>query len=150
MDVAELPVAFYFQVSMVDAAHASEIVFQEISGLAAKIDVEPVVEGGENRIIHHLPSAVKHNNLILKRGLLPANSMLVKWCRDTLDAGLSTQVITREMTVSLINEDGLPVAQWMITSAYPVKWLVASVQAEDEKLVIETIELAYSTATRIQ
>ncbi len=43
--------------------------FQEVGGLEAEIEVETVVEGGENRFVHRLPKPVKHPNLSLKRGL---------------------------------------------------------------------------------
>ena len=32
------------------------------------MEIETVVEGGENRFVHRLPKPVKHPNLVLKRG----------------------------------------------------------------------------------
>ncbi|MEM8488351.1 MAG: phage tail protein [Bacteroidota bacterium] len=143
------PATFYFQVSMADNANATEAVFQEVSGLQAKRDAVSIVEGDENRFKYRLPVGAKHDNLILKRGLLPLDAMLVKWCRNTLESGLGTEIEIRDMAVALVDLEGLPVAQWMITAAYPVNWRVASLRTEDGTIVIEAIELAYTTATRV-
>lgn len=150
MDDHVFPASFSFQVSLHGEADTTKTVFQEADGLGGTMDTTSIAEGGQNRFEHRLPKPAKFGNLILRRGLLPTKSLLVEWCRNTFEAALDTQTEIREMTVSLLDHTGLPVAQWTFTGVYPVNWQVASLGAEDNQLVVEAIELAYAGLTRIQ
>jgi len=44
----------------------------------------------------------------------------------------------------LLNEEHEPLMTWNVVHAYPLKWAMADFNAEESKLVIETIELAYN------
>ena len=70
MSALELPVAFHFTVAITGSGTSvPDAAFQEVGGLEAEIEIETVVEGGENRFAHRLPKPVRHPNLTLKRGL---------------------------------------------------------------------------------
>ena len=113
--------------------------FQEVSGLSATITPESIVEGGENRFTHHLPKRPEYTNLVLKRGLF-THSRITNWCRDAIENFEFSPV---DVYVSLLNSDHLPVANWQVIGAYPVKWSVSNFNAEENSLAIETIELTY-------
>ncbi len=49
--------------------------------------------------------------------------------------------------VTLLSEIGVPLAAWMFIKAFPVRWSTADLDASADKLLIDTIELAY---TRMQ
>jgi phage tail-like protein len=49
----------------------------------------------------------------------------------------------REVTVTLLNEEHEPLAAWHFLAAYPVKWSVSDLKAQENALAIETLELAY-------
>ena len=49
-----------------------------------------------------------------------------------------------DITISLLNEEHEPLMTWNVVHAWPVKWAVADFNAEESKIVIETIELAYN------
>ncbi len=63
------PSAFSFTVMVAGTGTALQLggmadgSFQEASGLEAKIETEPVSEGGENGFVHQLPPAAKSPNL---------------------------------------------------------------------------------------
>jgi phage tail-like protein len=143
-----LPVAFHFTVAVDGAGDDVDAAFQEVSGLEAEMEVETVTEGGENRFVHRLPKAVKHPNLVLKRGLAPSGRGLAGWCADVLEKDLSQPIKPRNVTVSLCDEDGDPVRSWAISGAFPVKWSVGGFDAMKNAMAIETIELAYRTLKR--
>ena len=149
MDAHSLPTAFYFQVSIDDDVQPAEAVFQEVDGIEARLDTAYSAEGNENRFAYQLPGRSMSDTLLLKRGVLSVQAKLVNWCRNTLEVGLGTQVEIKDMTISLIDHEGVSVVAWKISGAYPVKWQVATFRAEEEKLVVEAIELAYAFVTRI-
>jgi phage tail-like protein len=132
------PLGFHFKVEFANLK--SEFEFQSVSGLTIELDTEEIAEGGENRFKHTLPVRTKFPNLVLKRGLL-ADSSLVKWCRDAIE---DFNITPTDVTISLLNEEHEPLMTWNVVHAYPLKWAMADFNAQESKLVIETIELAYN------
>lgn len=144
----EMPVVFYFTVSIGGAGADVDAAFQEVSGLEWEIDVETVVEGGENRFVHRLPTAVKHPNLVLKRGIAATTSDLTLWFMDVLENDFSRKITPRDIGISLCDHEGEPVRSWAIGNAYPVKWNVATLDAMKNEIAVETMELVYNTLKR--
>jgi phage tail-like protein len=131
---------------ILDGTVESDIRFQEVSGLSAELGTEEVVEGGENRFSHRLPTRAKYANLTLKRGLL-TESGLIDWCRDAIE---NFDFTPATVNVTLLNEQHEPVADTLsFIRAWPVKWSVSDFKAQDNALVIETLELSYNYFSRI-
>lgn len=141
------PSSFYFRVVFDRSAGIADVSFQEVSGISSEIDVEQVVEGGENRYIHQLPKGVKHPRLIVKRGVAKKNSGLVEWCRSVLEE-FETPITPKALQVRLLNGSGDPMRSWAITGAYPVKWEIGNLNSTKNEVLIETIEFSYATVTR--
>lgn len=147
--MAELypPSAFYFKV-IFGKNEERDTSFQDVSGIGPEIETEDVVEGGENRFVHRLPKAVKHPKLVLKRGIAPVDSPLVKWCKSVLEGGLSAAIETKELHVRLLNENKDPLRAWSFVNAYPIKWEIESFNSTKNEVAIEMIELSYDYSTR--
>jgi phage tail-like protein len=145
-----LPVAFHFTVAFTgsDAPDVPDAAFQQVQGLESEIEVETVVEGGENRFVHKLPKPAKHPNLSLKRGLAERSSGLAKWCAEVLEGGLATPIKPKGLQISLCDADGKPVASWNVANAWPVKWQIGGFDAMKNEIAMETVELAYTTLKR--
>jgi phage tail-like protein len=141
--------SFAFAVVFGEGNLKNETSFQEVSGIGAEMLFDDVHEGGETRYVHRLPKGVKYKPLVLKRGIGPAGSPLVQWCRSTLEGGLGRQIRTVPLTVYLLDADQHPLRAWLFADAYPVKWEVGSFDAMKNELVIETIELSYTYSNRI-
>jgi len=139
------PVGFHFSVSFDSSVseHEHDCKFQTVSGLSVEMETESIKEGGENRFVHLLPVRSKYPNLILKRGLFN-DSDVIRWC---LDAFENLNIQPADMLVSLLNENNDPLKTWKIKQAWPLKWEVDDLNAEESKLVIETIELSYQYFT---
>lgn len=136
------PVVFHFKVefSLPDSAPEDrEARFQEVTGLKKELAVEEYQEGGENRFSHKLPTPAKYPNLVLKRGLLKS-SKLVDWCFDAIDHFNFKPV---DLKVTLLNEEHKPSVSWDFVRAYPLKWSVGDLKAQDNALMIETLEIVY-------
>jgi phage tail-like protein len=134
------PPAFHFRVEfLLDGASDEDTRFQEVSGLGAELQTEELVEGGENRFAHQFPTGARHGNLVLKRGLL-TSSGVVGWIRDAIENMDFTPV---DVVVTLLSENHDPLAGWSFTNAYPVKWTIGNLNATDNNVLVETLELAY-------
>ncbi len=117
-----------------------EFQFQSVSGLNIELETEEIAEGGENRFKHKLPVRTKFPNLVLKRGIL-VNSDLIKWCREAVE---DFNITPTDLTISLLNDEHKPLMTWNVVHAWPVKWAVGDLNAEESKIAIETIELVYN------
>ncbi|OAB78816.1 phage tail protein [Cochleicola gelatinilyticus] len=140
------PVSFHFMVEFTGiSSQATDTQFQSVSGLSVDIETEEFAEGGENRFKHKFPVRTKFPNLVLKRGLV-IDSEVIQWCRDAIE---SFQFEPTDLTVKLLNEEHDPLMTWNVVHAYPVKWTVEDFNAEENKLAVETIELAYNYFTLV-
>jgi len=146
--------AFYFRVSfenkkgLFGALFPSDTSFLEVSGIGTEMQVDPYTEGGENRFVHQLPKGSKASKLVLKRGIAAMKSPLVVWCRSVLEGGFVEPIKPQQLSVSLLNEHGLPVRSWSFVNAYPVSWQVEDFKSDKNELAIEKIELSYNYVNR--
>jgi phage tail-like protein len=138
------PAGFHFLVTfLLPQAGDLDVRFQEVSGLGVDLGAEELVEGGENRFAHQLPTGTRHGNLVLKRGLL-THSGVTLWVRAALEA---FEFLPTSVLVTLLNEQHAPLAAWHFANAYPVKWNVGNLNATENGVLVETLELAYQLQT---
>ena len=69
------------------------------------------------------------------------DSAVIAWCKDAVEKYVIKPV---DLTVSLLNEKHEPLQTWKVVHAYPVKWDPGDFNAEENKIVIETLELTYN------
>ena len=140
------PVGFHFRVEFSSFPSSEDTRFQEVGGMAAELGVEELTEGGENRFSHRLPGRARYGNLILKRGLF-TDSELIGWCRDAIE---NFDFTPDTVNVTLLNENHEPVAEtFSFVNAWPVKWSISDFKAQENGIVVETLELAYQYYSRI-
>ncbi|HYQ56744.1 MAG TPA: phage tail protein [Draconibacterium sp.] len=132
------PLGFHFKVEF--NGYPGEFQFQSVSGLTVDVETEQLTEGGENRFKHKVPVRTKYPNLVLKRGLL-VDSELISWFRNAVE---NYEFKPTDLIVKLLNEEHEPLISWNVVHAYPVKWSLSDFDAEQNKLVIETLELTYN------
>lgn len=137
---SEYPLGFYFKLSF----KGEDAAFQEVSGISKELSVEEVVSGGENRFKYRLPTSSSSKNLILKRALVPGGSQLVNWCAKCIGEGLANKIETNTISVSLLDAGGDVLVMWTFYKAYPVKYSVSDLKSQENALVFESIELAYT------
>jgi len=138
----ELPVAFYFEISI--SGISGDAAFKEATGLDMEMTTEEVASGGENRFKYKLPGAMKFSNLVLKRGLITQDSQLATWFNNLFGSGLNSLVKPKDILLSLLDSKGKAQAKWSFVNAYPVKWQASGLDSMKNELVIETIEFAYN------
>jgi phage tail-like protein len=137
------PWGFYYKVEFEASREPDEARFQSASGLTVEYDVEEYKEGGENRFTHKLPVRTKYTDLVLKRGML-TGSETVQWF---LAAFRDRAFEPRTVNVILMNEQGEPLRTWNVAHAVPRKWSVGDLNATENAVAIETLELTYQYFT---
>jgi phage tail-like protein len=133
------PWGFYFKVVFDISSDKNDVRFQSVSGLSVEYDYESYKEGGENRFEHKLPIRTKYADLVLKRGML-LDSSVMKWFLDAFNNRIFKPAT---ITVNLMNEKSEPLRSWNVVDAIPKKWLVSDLNATENGIVIETMELTY-------
>lgn len=108
--------------------------FQSIQGLKGMLRRKRISDNGFSYF----------ENIILKRAYQP-DSELVRWCMDNINNSnyISNYKEPFDITVSLLNSMQEPICSWKLKGAVPVAWGVENLHAQDPKILIETIELAY-------
>jgi phage tail-like protein len=146
MAITSPPVGFHYAVFFRLEAHPlPDIRFQEVSGLEVTVGTESLAEGGENRFSHQLPTRPTYGKLVFKRSL-KVTSRLTKWIRDAIE---DFEFQPAEVLITLLNDQHLPVAAWVVVNAYPIKWSVTPFKAQENSLAIESMELTCNYFRRI-
>ncbi len=141
------PVGFHFRVDIDGlTSGGQDIRFQEVSGLNATVGEFTYKEGGENRFTHRLAERVTYEKLTLKRGML-VGSKLIGWFKDAVE---SFSFDPKDVVVTLLNADHEPLESWNFVKAYPVKWSISGFNAQQNQIVVETIELSFQYFTRME
>ena len=133
------PWGFYYKVEFEGNSQPNEASFQSASGLSVEYDTEEYKEGGENRFTHKLPVRTKYTDLVLKRGML-TGSGVVGWFFDAFRDRVFTP---KGVNVILMNEGGQPLRTWKVAHAVPKKWTVSDLNANENSIVVESLELTY-------
>lgn len=133
------PWGFYYQVKFGISENKNDGRFQTVSGLSVEYDMEEYKEGGENRFVHKLPVRTKYADLVLKRGML-TNSEVIKWL---LNAFRDREFKPTAVDIILMNEKSEPLRTWNVAHAIPKKWVVSDLNANENSIVIETMEFSY-------
>ncbi|UII27385.1 phage tail protein [Fulvivirga maritima] len=140
-------VGFYFSVSFEGITNQVDSKFSEVSGITMEItDGITVKEGGENGAVYELPGRAKYSDLVLKRGLLKANTDLSKWCMSFFSNDYSSPMVKKNIYVKLLNQTGKPVFTWLFSGAHPKKMEIGgfnSTATGDAAIVVETITLVF-------
>ena len=137
------PWGFYYRVEFGFSNNKDEVRFQTVSGLSVEYDMEEYKEGGENRFTHKLPVRTKYADLVLKRGMLTNSEVLDWFTRAFRDRDFKPT----NLNIVLLNEKGEPLRTWNVAHAVPRKWQVSDLNASENSLVIETLELSYQYFT---
>lgn len=132
---ADVFVAFRFEVRVDDRPLGG---FTECGGLQLEIEVQDYPEGGLNTQLHKLPVRTKQSNIRLKRGI--ANRALWDWYAEL--AGGTVARCNGSILVHDPSGENV-VAEWQFRRAYPVKWVGPELNATQNQVAVETIELAH-------
>jgi phage tail-like protein len=131
--------AFRFQVRLDDLPVAG---FSECTGLQAELEVKDYHEGGLNQFTRKFPGHNKQSGLTLKRGIVDRE--LWNWYYDLMQG----RVRFRDGSITVFDPAGETVMVWRITHAFPTKWVGPELNASQNNVAVETLELAFQGLER--
>ena len=134
------PVGFHFRVEFeLPGTDPKDTCFQEVSGLNVEKETMAVRSGGD-WYTYKLPTITTYSNLVLKRGMM-IDSSLIKWCKENIESLDEIEPIS--VFVTLLNEQHEPIQTFHVVHAWPLKWSVSNFNAQENSIVIESLELTY-------
>lgn len=146
------PASFYFRVQFAGLPLAlSSASFQDASGLSVTMEPETYAEGGINTYRHRLPTAAKHEELVLKRGYVVDTDPFIAWCAACLEGGLEHPIAPQTLTVQLLSPESSRFSaitilrQWSFRNVWPTKWALSEFSSTKNEVLIETVHFAYSS-----
>jgi phage tail-like protein len=133
-------VSFHFKVEW----GGNDVGFSEVSGLVQEVQVVEYRDG-DSKIFSttKMPGIHKYNNITLKRGIAKAHNEFFNW----LNTVKLNTVERRDLTISLLNEEGANVMVWKVLHAFPIKVEGPGLKANGNEVAIESIELAHEGVT---
>ncbi len=140
---------FYFRIEVAGITGTADNNFKEVSGLSIDLGSEKITEGGVNNHTWVLPTQVSPSNLVLKRGVCPKKSNLIKWIEKSINTDYSKPLELKNIIVKLFNQNGKPMITWTFKDARPVKYQVSDFDSMKNEVAIETMEFAYTFYTRL-
>ncbi len=119
--------------------------FNEVSGLGAQIEVEPIAEGGQNEFVHQRPKGITWSNITLKRGVTDSESMY-RWFKQVSGdsfSGNRDKFEYKSCAILALEVDGGISREWAIYEAIPVRWTGPSLSADSSDIATEELEIAH-------
>lgn len=110
--------------------------FMEVAGLEAELAAIDYRNGSEDIRMRKLPGLKKFNHITLKRGII-ADLAFWNWILGAMQGNVSRQ----EGAIVLLNELRQEVMRWTITRAWPGKWTGPGLNAKNNEIAIETVEI---------
>jgi phage tail-like protein len=112
--------------------------FMECSGLEMSLEVKDFEEGGNNGFVHRFPTRMKWSNIVLKKGL-GIGTALWDWHYSFVEG----KGRRRDGMISLLNDRKVPTVVWYFRNGLPVKYTGPSLNATQNNVAIESIEIAH-------
>ncbi len=137
---------FRFRVEIDNVTRAG---FAEVSGLETTTESLDYREGTDPTHVRKLSGLSRFANITLKAGLVTgANALeLFQWHQAVASGQLVAN--RRRVVIVVQDETGADQARFVVSDAWPVKYVASPLKATATEVVIETLELANEGIERI-
>ena len=112
--------------------------FSECTGLEMSLKIEEYNEGGRNSGALRFPTRVNWSNITLKKGM-GLGTALWGWHYGFVEG----KGKRRDGIITLLNEMRMPMTVWYFRRGLPVKYTGPSLNATQNSVAIEAIEIAH-------
>jgi len=118
----------------------SKIGFEGVQNLSIGYKVIEYRDGASLEYVNKkMPGNQYAENIILKRPVFKGDNEFFEWFNTYK---LNT-IEKRDLTISVLDEEHNPVVVWKIRDAFPVRLSWSDLNANESKVFIEEIEIAY-------
>jgi phage tail-like protein len=121
--------------------------FKEVTIPDSSQDPIEYREGNEQPTVRKIPGLIKYGNISLKVGLTDSME-LYEW-RKLVEDG-NTDEYYKNMAIILIDEQGESKSRWEFSNAWPTKYDAPDLNATDNNIAIEAIDIAHDGMKRIK
>lgn len=111
--------------------------FSECSGLTSETDIVEYRNGDEDITVRKLPGLKKFTNISLKRGFTQSKE-LWDWRKKVMDG----QTERQPGAIVLLDEARQEALRWTFREGWPSKWEGPTLNAKNNEVAIETLEIA--------
>jgi len=118
--------------------------FTECTGLEMAMKTEDYKEGGDNGGLRRFASRVEWSNITLKKGVGVGSDL---W--DWHYGFVTGQGKRRDGMIALLNSQHMPAAVWLFTRALPVKYTGPAMNATQNAVAIEALEIAHEGVIQV-
>lgn len=118
--------------------------FSECSGLEMSMKTEDYKEGGDNGGLRRFAGRIEWSNITLKKGVGTGTAL---W--DWHYGFVTGRGHRRDGLIVLLDSRHLPAAAWMFTRALPVKYTAPPLNATQNQVAIEAMEIAHEGVFQI-
>jgi len=112
--------------------------FFSCEGLELETSVYEIEEGGYSTSTHKRIGRTRSQNLILKK-TINENNELINWFQKNQTGSIEK----KSMSIIKMHPSGVEIKRWNIYKAFPCRWKVQTLDAQDTSYPIEIIEIAY-------
>ncbi len=125
-----------------------DIRFQKVSGIGVDFedDSEEVQRGSQNDQQQSLRGRPNHPTLVLERGLVVGISPL---SIEVKAAIFGQEFNKHNVLVILMGVGGIPLTSYLFTDAYPIRWSITDLDADQNQIIIERLEMRYASFRNI-
>ena len=120
--------------------------FSEVEALATTTDVIEYREGTDPAHPRKLSGLTKYGNVTLKQGMTKSLE-LYQWHRQIVSGQLTGN--RRQVVIVVQDESGADQGRFVVSEAWPVKYVVSDLNAKGNEVVIELFELANEGIERV-
>ena len=119
--------------------------FSECSGIQLETKVHDYPEGGVNAFVQKFPTRTEQSNITLKRGIV--NKELWDWYYKLVQGEIEFRTAT-----ILVHDPsgGQEVIKWEFERAFPCKWVGPNLNATQNSVAVETLELCHHGLKRLR
>jgi phage tail-like protein len=111
--------------------------FTEVSGLEVEVTPIEYRNGSEDITVRKIPGLKKFSNITLKKGV---TGHVEFW--NWIDAAMNGQVQRTDGSILLLDENRQEVMRWNFTRGWPTKYTGPGLNASNNEIAMETLELA--------
>jgi phage tail-like protein len=134
---------YIFRVEIDGVAEAG---FSEVSIGATTIDVIEYREGSDPAHVRKLPGLTRFGNITLKRGMTQSRD-LSEWFQQISAGQIAGN--RRSVSIVLLDENAHDAARFVVTQAWPIKYVASDLSAKGNDVEIETLELVNEGIERV-
>lgn len=138
------PLPSYHFIVKIGDDESENVAFSEVSGLKVETQSISYREGSNKEYLEYkMPGHKKYEKIVLKRGTMADNNLFYEWINKN---NLNTTE-RKDITISLLNEEHEAVVTWNVKNAFPVSVDFGSLNANEDKVLIESISLEHEGLT---